>query len=457
MWSVLGSASHPFRRVMIPVGPDFHNDTFRFRFMNYATLSGNVDHWNLDYIYLDDHRSDTDTILNDVSYITNHHNFLNEFTAMPWDHYQIDSSENMIKDINVSFRNNNNNIQDVLYQYEVIDNNGAGPTIESYPDAILNRNVFPGAILPIDIEVFNISPVLINDFYFPLDNEINKVFEIKNFFELNGIPDSLQKNDTVVSKQIFGSYYAYDDGSAEVGYGVQGVGSKLAHEFNIKKSDTLTAFQAYFNPITNNLSGKSFKLTVWSSLTPEVIVYQQTSFETPDYSLTNEFLNYDLDVPLLLAPGTYYFGWEKISPDFLNVGWDLNTNNKNKVHFNAGIIWQTASFDGTLMLRPVFGTTGDPLSEPVGIDDNNELVLNDDFKVYPNPASQTIYFERIGAISTDNYQVELTDIYGKLITNTTTELSNQLNVSFLSNGIYLLRFINNENQRFITKKIIISK
>lgn len=453
VWGVTGAPSHPFKLVMLPVDLSFQSDSFKFRFTNYATLSGNVDHWNIDYVYLNDNRNPGDTIFNDVSFITNHHNMLKEFTAMPWDHYTQDSSLNMAQIMPVSYKNNNNNIHNVFYNYEVRDNYGTGSLVETYPTGLLSINVNPGAVSTAPLPVLN-SPD--NDFYFPPDNEVNKAFEIKNFFRLNGIPDSLQKNDTVTSQQIFGSYYAYDDKSAEVGYGVQGVGSKLAHEFNIKKSDTLTAFQIYFNPITNNVSGKSFKLTVWSSLSPEVIVYQQTSFYFPDYSLTNEFLNYDLDNPLLLAAGTYYFGWEKISPDFLNVGWDLNTNNSDKVHFNALGVWQNASFNGSLMLRPVFGNTGDP-EDPNSINDNNGSIINDDFKVYPNPASQRIYFERIGSIDNTSYQVELIDLYGQLIQRTETSIENQLDVSNLSNGIYLIRFINNENFNVITKKIIISK
>ena len=60
----------------------------------------------------------------------------------------------------------------------------------------------------------------------------------------------------------------------------------------------------------HDLSGSSFKLKVWSSLSPETVIYSQaaTAFTSPIYSHTNQFLNYNLDIPLTLSPGTYYFG-----------------------------------------------------------------------------------------------------------------------------------------------------
>jgi Secretion system C-terminal sorting domain len=457
-WGVGGSPSQDFKKVMIPVDTSFQNNAFQFRFQNYATLSGNVDHWNLDYVYLNDNRNYADTLLNDVSFTTNYYNMLSEFSSMPWDHYKTDTLGMMAKEMNVPYINNHTAIHPVFYKYEVRDNNGAGPMIELYPSTADFKNVNPGSVFTEPQAVYSVIP-FINDFSFPTDNSTNKVFEIKNYFNLgSGTVDSLLKNDTVISHQVFGSYYAYDDGTAEVGYGVQGVGSKLAHQFDIKKSDTLTSIQIYFNPIKNNLINESFKLTIWASLNPEIVVYQQTSFYTPTYSFTNQFLNYPLETPIILPAGTYYFGYEKITANFLNVGWDMNTNNRNKVFLNALFGWQNptpASIpNGSLMLRPVFGTTADPV---VSIQESNDIILNDDFKVYPNPASTAIFFDKIGTISNSSYHVELINIYGEIVTSTETSLSQKLDVSNYSNGIYFIRFVNNSNLKVITKKVIISK
>ncbi|MCB0401230.1 MAG: T9SS type A sorting domain-containing protein [Flavobacteriales bacterium] len=451
MWGTPGTPNHPFKRVMIPVDTSFQNNEFQFRFMNWATLSGNVDHWNVDYIFLDENRSYDDTVLVDVTFVTDFHNMLAEFTAMPWRHYVTDSLNFMAKSMDVTYKNNDTVNHAVYYKYRVIENNGAGPVIETYPLTTSNQNVPPDTFKTIAQAVYDVTPTFVNDFYFPPDASANRVFQIKNYFDLNSFTDEHPENDTVNSYQAFGSYYAYDDGSAEVGYGVQGIGSKLAHQFNIKKSDTLTAFQIYFTPISNNLSGETFRLKVWSSLNPEVEVYSQsaTQFTSPIYSNTDEFLNYYLDAPVYLTAGTYYFGWEKISSEFLNVGWDLNTNNKTKVHFNSVGIWQTASFDGTLMLRPVFGSIADP---QVGVD---ELVPGeDDIRVYPNPASTQLQF----TLPADHhYQIDLLNLNGQIVTTSGSSQSTRMDVSSIANGVYIVRFTDTDSQQSVFKKVVISR
>ena len=450
MWGTPGAANHAFLQVMIPVDTSFQNNKFQFRFVNWATLSGNVDHWNIDYVYLDENRNYADTALNDVSFITNHHTMLKELTGIPWQHYLTDTIGLMDTALHVTYKNNHSATYSLLYKYEIIENNGAGPSIHIYPPTASNQNVFAYSDSTLSHAVYNLPA---NNFSFPSDFAAqSKVFQIKNYFDIS--PNDVQvSNDTVNSYQVFGSYYSYDDGSAEVGYGVQGIGSKLGHEFLIKKDDTLKAFQIYFNPIMNNLSAETFRLKVWSSLNPEVEIYSQaaTLFTSPIYSNTNEFLNYNLDVPLYLTAGTYYFGWEKISANFLNVGWDVNTNNSTKVHYNSVGVWQTASFDGTLMLRPVFGSVTDP---QVSVEEND--VIQEDFEVYPNPTSDAFYFKSKNP-NNNSYHIQLVDIYGKVIIETESSLSNKIDVRNISNGIYLIRFINNETKNTLVKKVIISK
>ncbi len=453
MWGITGLPNQAFRQVMIPVDTSFQNNAFQFRFVNWATLSGNVDHWNIDYVYLNDNRNYADTSLNDVSFITNHYNMLKDYTAMPWSHYLTDTIGNMAETMDVTYRNNFSSTQTVFYEYQVLDNNGSGPIIETYPTTLSSKNINAYSNLIEPHAVYKVSPSFYNDFTFPSDTSQTKVFQIKNYFNLS--PNDIKiDNDTVLSYQVFGTYYAYDDGSAELGYGVQGIGSKLAHMFTIKKSDTLTAFQIYFNPISDNLSAQTFRLKVWSSLSPEVEVYSQaaTLYTSPIYSNTNEFLNYDLDVPLYLNAGTYYFGWEKISSEFLNVGWDVNTNNKSKVFYNSVGVWENATYDGTLMLRPVFGSLSDPL---VHVSEDNEIT--DDISIFPIPASNYIYFNDGINNTNETYNIQLLDVYGKIIYKTSSKGSNKINVSTIANGLYMIKFINDNSKNTIIKKVIIAK
>ena len=443
-WAVPGAALAPFKLVMIPVDVQFQSDSFQFRFKNYATLSGNVDHWNVDYVYLNDNRTFSDTALNDVALTRNYYNMLNGYSAMPWTHYMVDTLNNMSSVINVEYRNNHNSSYSVFYEYNVITDNGAGAVIESYPTSTSFKAVNGYSSLVEPQAVYS-SPL--NDFYFPTDDTAKtKVFQLKNFFNISSgaVTDFNIKNDTVVSYQVFSNYYSYDDGSAEAGYGIEGVGAKLANQFTIKKSDTLVGIRIYFNPVTYNHSNKSFKLKIWSSLNPEVLIYEQVDYYNPIYSFTNEFLNYNLTTPILLPAGTYYFGYENITSDFLTIGYDLNTNSKYNIFFNAEGIWQNSNYDGSLMLHPLF-KYNDAI---IGVDEvkNEKSVI----KIYPNPSQGIFYVKTNQAIEAHVY-----DLLGNLVAHFPKQLHTSFNLNSLTNGVYFIHLTGEKNS--LVEKIIISK
>ncbi|PIZ05658.1 MAG: hypothetical protein COY57_06100, partial [Flavobacteriales bacterium CG_4_10_14_0_8_um_filter_32_5] len=172
----------------------------------------------------------------------------------------------------------------------------------------------------------------------------------------------------------------------------------------------------------------------------------------PIYSFTDAFVHYELATPLVLPAGTYYFGYEKITAPFLNVGYDVNTNTRNKIWYNSQGTWLNPSAgipNGSLMLRPVFGTTGDPISSIK----ENEIIS--DFKIFPNPATNYVYFEQIGKTQSLEFKVELIDMFGRTVVETLTTKANRIDVSNINKGIYFIRFINNINSQLIVKKVII--
>lgn len=441
-WAVPGSALIPFKLVMIPVGIQFQSDSFQFRFKNYATLSGNVDHWNIDYVYLNDNRTYNDTALNDVALTRNYYNMINGYSSIPWTHYMVDSLNNMNTATNVEYRNNHNSNYAVFYKYQVIEDNGSGATIETYPSTTSSKNVNGHSSL---VEPQAVYDLPLNDFYFPTDDTSStKVFQIKNYFDLNSVIDFNQKNDTVISYQVFSNYYAYDDGTAEAGYGIEGIGAKLANQFIVKKADTIVGIRIYFNPITYNHSNKSFKLKIWASLNPEIVVYEQTDFYNPIYSLTNEFLNYNLTSPLYLPSGTYYFGYENITLDFLTIGYDLNTNTKNNIFFNAEGIWQNSNYNGSLMLHPLFKNN----STIIGVAEITNKNL--DLKIYPNPTKGILFFKE-----PKNIEVAVYDLIGSKVMSFPKNNYTSLNLTSLTNGVYFIHI--SDNKKTQVEKIIISK
>lgn len=444
-WAVPGSALASFKKVMIPVDTSFQNDAFQFRFKNYATLSGNVDHWNLDYVYLNDNRNHTDTALFDVTLTRDFYNMLNEFTAMPYTHYKIDSLSNMATAIDVEYRNNSDSIRYPYYYYEVFEDYGAGASIHKYPFSPSTKPVPAYSSITESQAVYNLP---VDSFYFPVDDTAKtKIYQIRNYFGLTqgAITDFNKTNDTVYSYQVFSNYYAYDDGSAEAGYGVFGIGSKLANKFTIKMSDTLVALDIYFNPVTYIQSLNTFKLKIWSSLSPENVVYEQSGFYNPTYSFTNELVTFNLDYPIYLPAGTYYFGYQNITEDFLTIGYDLNLDNSNKVFFNAEGIWENSNYAGSLMIHPVFKYDDEVV---IGI---NEITKTDSERlIYPNPSTGIIFLNKITPV-----QILVFDVFGKKVVELPKAVYNKIDLSHLSNGVYFLNISDNNTSQ--VEKIIISK
>ena len=123
-YSISDTSMTSFKKIVHVIDDSrFMHNKFQFRFRNYATVSGNFDHWHLDYIKLDNFNSITDTLyLDDVSFVYNSPSILKRYSRMPLNHF-IGYENDEIKDsIDVLLRNNNASIN-VDYQYNVIEDN----------------------------------------------------------------------------------------------------------------------------------------------------------------------------------------------------------------------------------------------------------------------------------------------------------------------------------------------
>jgi len=69
VWEKEGSTFHEFKKVVyIFTDPEYLTLDFSFRFRNLASVTGNFDHWNIDYVKLDEYHNSSDTsFLNDVA------------------------------------------------------------------------------------------------------------------------------------------------------------------------------------------------------------------------------------------------------------------------------------------------------------------------------------------------------------------------------------------------------
>ena len=87
-----------------------------------------------------------------------------------------------------------------------------------------------------------------------------------------------------------------------------------------------------------------------------------------------------------------------------------------------------------------------------GIVSNNNLNFNNNFKIYPNPSNGKITIQT----NSPKYNIIIKDIIGQTIYKDTDLLDNEtLDITFLTNGIYLININSGNNNT--TKRIIINK
>ena len=381
-WSSFGVAMLEFEKEVIIIdSAQYLTDDFKFRFRNYATISGNFDHWHIDYLVINELLNVSDTTeLNDVSFVYSSPSFLNRYYEMPWTHFLNNEATELKDSIDVILRNNSASVN-VDFQFNVYENNSQ---IYHYPIIGVSRNV---TILDYDT---------IGNFSFtnpPIDIQSN----IFNSFELDSASflvqyiiktsnSDIKNNDTLYHDQNFLSHFAYDDKSAESAYGINTNGAMLAYEFKLNRPDTLRAIQMYFPQMLDSVSDIPFKLTIWKDINGQGnVLYQQDVY--PVHTENGNYHTYYLD-SLFQLVGTFYVGWEQTTDDLLNIGLDKNNNANEYMYYNVGSGWLNSSYLGSWMIRPILS-----MNQIV----SNIPNKNNTYSVYPNPATHNLFIE-----STDN-------------------------------------------------------
>ncbi|MDG2139748.1 MAG: T9SS type A sorting domain-containing protein [Flavobacteriales bacterium] len=425
VWSVPGNSLHEFHKNVIMIyDQEFLYNSFQFRFSNIATLSGNFDHWHIDYIKLDSYFLPVDTsTLNDVAFVYEAPSFLKRYNEMPWLHFQDNITDEINDTLNILLRNNQASIN-VDYQYNVYENN---IVIDHYPSLGISRNITIYDYDSIGNFVFENPPIAINNNVFLSNFNDSAEFMVEHIIGTGS--NDYKWNDTLIHFQKFNSHFAYDDGSVESAYGINVNGAMGAYQFKLNRPDTLRAVQVYFPQMLDTVNAISFLLTVWddNNGVPGSIIHQQ--LEYPKHTPTNNFHFYYLD-SLFQLTGVFYVGWQQISADMLNIGLDRNSTANDYMFYNVGGGWNNSQYNGAWMIRPIVSMNNVFLS-------NNDIIQ--DVSIYPNPASN--YLNII--TNTFENQISLYDISGNLIFyKLFNKYELQLNIGGFSEGLYILKIQN---------------
>lgn len=434
-----------FYQVVVPVnGDQFYHNNFQFKIQNFARLSGPYDSWNVDYVYLNSGRFPTDTSYPDRTVSTPLNSLFADYFAIPIDHFMLNPAGNLKKPSLTLFNMRSGNLQPFDYTTEarITTKIGKQVTTTKIP---LDAAQDPGTIL-IGLQFLNLtlnSIPAVNAFD-PKADSIGIRFKYGMSTKDNVLPSNngdydvakyspidFRYNDSIRTKYVLSTYYAYDDGSAEYGAGLNQAGSYLSTLFLFKSSkpDTLTYVDIYFPDFGIN-TVQSLQLEVRSNLSDAAssILYTQTIQVTR--TTQNKFTRYKFDIPVLIK-SDFYLGWKQPVTVSLPVGLDKNTDNGDKIYYNTNGVWvKNVNVKGSMMIRPGFGRPGG--NGPVtGIDEESKVT-----PIYPNPTSRYCY------LPAEALDISVIDITGRRIDFEVLQQSDSMAIEFLShvNGLVVVRY-----------------
>jgi hypothetical protein len=431
VWRAEGSSDQRFKPAIIRINNDrFLQNGFQFRFINYASLSanlsdpsmvGNSDIWNLDYVMLNKNRNAGDTIFADVAYTLPLRSLLKSHEAMPWKQFKQVNLQEMGSSILVHYRNNDTITRNVTRDFSIWD---------VYKNS--QANFFSAGAT-------NIGPLTNVDYKANLvytyntGNNDSALFRITASLKTDNFDP--KGNDTLIYYQVFKNYFAYDDGSSEGGYGINGLGSRnamAAYKFVSFMQDTLRAVNICFNDSYLEANKREFDLMVWDNNNgiPGNILYTKEAVMVEQSNLINGFYTYTIPdgVPV---NGTFYVGWKQLSESFLNVGYDVNTPNAGKQLYWLNGEWNQSQVPGSIMIRPVVGS---PLTitSVKDIHNNSRKSLN----IWPNPAKDYLNIDQGDLKLSGLSYISVTDLNGHELMK--IPFREKVDISSLHDGMYFL-------------------
>ena len=456
VWSVGGqAATSEFKHVSIPIlDVNYLHKGFQFMFTTYSRQVGNANQWHIDYILLDKDRSSIDDSYNDYAIQNVPSPLLKSFTQMPYSHFSEDPTIQIADSVYLRLSNLYKDPKALQIRHQA-----------TYNGSIIASTEFINSTKNIGSQTSAVRNLPSYTSFIGLTGNqpivINRLVEVRE----NGIANDYKQNDSILFTQEFSDFYAYDDGTAEQGFGFDqntnpsNIEGQIAYGFDVTKEDTLYAIATYFNEAVYDVSRKRFTYRIWKELsgvgsgTTDDVIYESDEL-SPTYSSANDwrtFTPHYLDTTLILSPGKYYIGWKQESMYNLNVGWDKNygysktpeKTNQN-IYYKTFGSWSNADLpSGTLMMRPHFGASKEIYASEEKFD-----IVNNSVEMYPNPAENIVHLSKSFEL------IRICDIQGKQVLEFWN--SSNLDVSSLKEGAYFV-FLSDNSKRFNTAKLIIQK
>ena len=436
-----------FKKVMIPIIDScFLVEDFQILFFNYGTLPtimypndrSNMDMWNIDFVYLDINRSIENDTYPLVSLTGTIPTFLKRYQSMPYKHYKENPISAIYNDFDINITNLDVNTHEVRFSCKVDDNNSSWSYSFIDNPLIINQYHNVGVCT---------NHVIMGDFIYPFNETFDTTsYTIRQYVEVVDEHSGEVRGDSIVRTQGFYNYFAYDDGTPEMGYGLVPSDTYFAAQFKASRLDTVSGVQILFNRTFNDANFNFFDIVVWrdNNGKPGEVIYTLEN-RRPDWndSTIYSFSFYKFN-DIVKVNSTFYVGLRQRYSKTINIGFDSSIDNHQYNFYNVGEGWKNSAFPGSLMIRPVMGKKG----YFIGVDENQEVTLN----IYPNPAQNIVYIDGIDADLCED--ITIYDMTGRMVRR--FQYCNELDVSELQNGVYMLRVVMCDGSAN-TSKLLISK
>ena len=438
-----------FKQVMIPIRDlRYFTDHFYFRFFNYASIEnashptnrGNEDEWNIDFVYLNYGRTVAAPSYPMLTFSGKLPSFLNRYRAIPYPQYRINTNH-IRESLELDIANLDNVPHEAQYYYTVSQIGGGQHYRRDLDPVTINPYAESGYLncppsgespaCPFVGQLFNIS--------YAYDTVS---YEIKHYIYDSTCTPPLV--DSMVYRQGFYNYYAYDDGIPEMGYGVVPSGGAFALRFELNDYDTLCGVQMLFNHTLKDANYKFFDIVVWKDENgkPGQEVYRLSGQRPLWEEQIYRFHYYPFDKVIAFA-GSFFIGLVQQGSGLINIGFDSSVDNSEYAFYNTNGAWLPTEMRGTLMIRPVVGS-----SYYIGVEENESQT--ESIKLYPNPASNTLNINV--PEGTEIVKTSIFDLMGRKVYQGAFE--QEIAVGDMRDGLYIISLTTAQGQ-VITQKFII--
>jgi len=384
-----------FNQKYVQVTDDFFSNHFQFKFISYGRLSGPFDTWNLDYIYLDKNRSASDGInYFDRAFREVPSSILGPYTAMPMSHFFRDPLP-YLDSTSVGFTNLEANVQPVEFSVLVQDQ-FTGTTI----DVLIKDSAFLSLRYPLGNRILKanpLDPAKLDDSQDSLYLVTRFVMDTGDKFLIDSVYNNgqdtvftsidLRVNDTTAVETILNDFYAYDDGTAEFGAGINQLNGRLAVQFDPTGPGILKSVDINFQNVGKLVTGTPIQIFVLRDLDRNdfSLLGSLSAIVSVPENL-NGFVNYEFGKSIVVLD-TFYIGYQQTSNDFVAVGLDKNTDSSDRIFYNITGDWvPNVEVKGSLMIRPRYT---DEL-----VTSTRELI-DQILLIYPNPTNGSITISEI--------------------------------------------------------------